>query len=163
MRVISFDETKNFMSHLFIKDTFHPFLLQEATITTYKTIFLDGHIHNSYFTKEELEERHALGERSDFLTWKEARSFCYDQIKGKKLPLKLQIILSAPPEWIPRFLTVKELDFSPEQVKGLYFNIRFEDNKLTLSTASSLSIFTLDQSLEESWCTYITDYLKKCI
>lgn len=161
MRILSMDNTKSFMSHLLIKNTFHLFLLEEAKIVTFRAVTIDGHIQKAFYSKDEWEDRKAREERTDFITWESAKPFCFDLIKGKKLPLRFQITLLLPKEKIPDFLEKREVSMQPEVINGLYFNIKFEDNALTLSTATSLSVFTLDPALEDAWAAEVTELLKK--
>lgn len=149
------------MSHLLVKDTFHPFLLEEAKIVTFRTVTIDGHIQKAFYSKDEWEDRKSRGERTDFITWESAKPFCFDLIKGKKLPLRFQITLLLPQEKTAGFLVKWGVSMQPEVIKGFYFNIKFEDNSLTLATATSLSVFTLDPSLEDAWAAEITELLKK--
>ena len=161
MRILSMDNTKSFMTHLLVKDTFHPLLLEEAKIVTFRAVTIDGHIQKAFYTKDEWDDMKAKGERTDFITWKSAKPFCFDLIKGKKLPLRFQITLLLPKEDIPPFLAKHEVFIDPEVIKGLYFNIKFEDNSLTLATATSLSVFTMDPSLEDAWAAEMAELLKK--
>ena len=49
MIALQITSTKNFMNHLLVADTFDPFLLEEATISTALTVTIDGHgsyVHN---------------------------------------------------------------------------------------------------------------------
>lgn len=149
------------MSHLLVKNTFHSFLLEEAKIVTFRAVTIDGHIQKAFFTKDEWDDMQSTGKRTDFITWESAKSFCFDLIKGKKLPLRFQITLMLPNEKIPDFLTKWEIAMQPEVIRGLYFNVRFEDNSLILATATSLSVFTLDTSLEDAWAAEMEQLLKK--
>ena len=57
MIALQIQDIKNFMSKLLLSQTFDHFLLVEGTITTYNTFRIDGRIHKSFFTDEEMEER----------------------------------------------------------------------------------------------------------
>ena len=45
MRAFQIQDVKSFMSHLLLSNTFDRFLLTEASITTFNTFFIDGHLH----------------------------------------------------------------------------------------------------------------------
>ena len=78
-------DVKEFTKHLFIGTVFHPFLLNEGTITTSHTTTIDGALHKNFFTEEE-QAAMKLGDR-DFSTWEEIKPLCFSIIKGKHTPL----------------------------------------------------------------------------
>ena len=53
MRAFQIQDVKSFMSHLLLSNTFDRFLLTEASITTFNTFFIDGHLHKDYFSSDE--------------------------------------------------------------------------------------------------------------
>ena len=55
MRAFQIQDVKSFMSHLLLSNTFDRFLLTEASITTFNTFFIDGHLHKDYFSSDEAE------------------------------------------------------------------------------------------------------------
>ena len=107
-------------------------------------------------TKQELEEKH-VGELS---TWQTVRPFCFSLIKGKRLPGSFQITLQLPAAGISRFVQESQVDFRPEQVGGLYLNIRYEEGVLHCVTGLSLKVFTLDRQMEQEWDQWVKGYLK---
>ena len=48
----------------------------------------------------------------------------------------------------------------PDQVKGLYLNITYDRQKLTCTTGTSLSVFTMDKSLEHTWDERIVQFFR---
>ena len=52
---------------------------------------------------------------------------------------------------IPAFLEEHKLDFTPQEIQGLFLNFRFDGSRLTCTTGVSVSKFTLDKSLEQTW------------
>ena len=52
-----------------------------------------------------------------------------------------------------------DLNFDPDCVNGLFLNVRYQDGSVTMTTASSLSTFTLDRSLDEAFERYIINFL----
>lgn len=44
------------MNHLLVADTFDPFLLEEATISTALTVTIDGHINKDFYPADERGE-----------------------------------------------------------------------------------------------------------
>ena len=66
-----------------------------------------------------------------------------------------------PEDETERFLSTKNIGFPKEQVKGLYVNIRYEDEKLTCITGTSVSVFTMDKTLDEEWDNGFKGFLKQ--
>ena len=63
---IELDNTKDFMSHLFIKETFDHFLCREFQTNTFVSFTIDGRMFKDFLNdieKEELKETDSHGER----------------------------------------------------------------------------------------------------
>ncbi|WP_347561816.1 DUF5721 family protein [Clostridium sp. E02] len=156
MIALKIEDIKSFTLKLFVGEVFDSFLLKEASITTFNTFFIDGSICRGFYSREELEEN-PVGERS---TWSMVKNFCFSLIKGKKLPGSFKIILQMPKEGVTKFLETRQISLSPEQVKGLLINIRYENERLMCVTGTSVSIFTLDKTLDEEWDQAFQGFLK---
>lgn len=135
---------KVFMKHLLLMETFDHFLFIESEITTFNKFSINGYLQKDFF---EGEEKPAL----EFAFWNQVREFCFSIIKGKQTPLNFKIIFSLSPENIARLISQYQLDFHPENVQGLYLNIRFDGNALQCITGTSLKTFSMDKSLEQAW------------
>lgn len=133
---------KMFMKHLLLTETFDHFLFIEGEITTFNTFTIDGYLHKDFF-----EEEPTLS----FSFWKQIREFCFSIIKGKRTPLQFKFVFSLSPENIAKLISQNELDFQPQDVQGLYLNLRFNGTDLQCITGTSLKTFTLDKSLEQAW------------
>ncbi len=148
-------DVKAFTSSLFIGDTFDDFLVSDVNITTYNTFTIDGHIKKSFYSNEEYEE---MGSPS-MSKWSYIKPLCFNIIKGKKLPLSFKIVFCLSKEATISFLNENSLDYSLENINGLFINIRFENNELSYITGTSLNIFTLDKSLEQTFDSYISKFI----
>lgn len=157
MILLNIEELKPFTSKLFVGEVFDRFLVKEASITTFNTFSIDGTIRSDYYTKEELE---ALP-LEEYSTWAMMKSFCFSLIKGKKLPGSFKIVMQMSKEEKERFLSERKLPFTSQEVKGLYINIRYEDERLTCITGTSVSVFTLDKTLDEEWDQAFKVFLKQ--
>lgn len=157
MVAMKIDDIRQFTGKLFLREVFDRFLVREAVIVTFNTFRMDGHIRKGYYTKEELEE-HPVEELS---AWSVLRPICFSLIKGKKLPESFQITLQLAPGDVEQFLKENQLGFLAEQIQGLYLNIRYEEGKLYCITGTSLSIFTLDKTLEQEWDKAAGMFLKQ--
>lgn len=147
MVALRMEDLKNFTVQLFVGEAFDNWLVREATIVTFNTFTIDGHIRQGYYSEQELEENKI----EDLSFWKVLKPICYSLIRGKKLPESFQITLQLPPPDVEEFLQNAQLDFTVDQINGLYMNIRYENNAIHCVTGTSLNIFTLDRQIEIEW------------
>ena len=80
MKAYRIKEVKNFMGRLLGTEAFDAFLLAEASITTYNTFIIDGHMEKAFFTGDVNDE--AVLPPYEFSEWKNIRPLCFDLIKG---------------------------------------------------------------------------------
>lgn len=157
MVALQISDIKAFTKKLFLGETFDWFLVKEATIVTFNTFTIDGAVRHGYYSDEELE----AGRIEQYSAWKVLRPFCFSLIKGNKLPESFSIILRLPPDQTERFLKERCASWTPEQVGGLYLNIRYEDHVLNCITGVALNQFTMDKTLEREWDDMLRAFLKK--
>ncbi|MCD8222054.1 MAG: DUF5721 family protein [Clostridiales bacterium] len=150
------EDLKSATSRLFVKDTFDRWLLREAVIVTFNVFTIDGHIRQGYYSDEELEEKQIEA----LSTWKMIRPFCFELIKGKKLPESFRITLQLAPSGVRSFLAGAGLNYDDEQIGGLYLNFRYEKETLHMITGTSVKIFLPDRRLEQEWDEYVRQYLR---
>lgn len=144
-------DTKKCTTELLLRNTFDEFLLIEGTITTFNEFHIDGYLHPDFF-EENPERKYSL--------WREVREYCFSIIKGKRTPLNFKFIFSLSPPSIRKFLLTQDLDFQPENVQGLYLNLLFDGTSLTCITGTSLTLFTLDKSLEHAWDKWVRNFFE---
>ena len=157
MVALQIGDLKEFTKKLFIGETFDWFLVKEVNIVTFNTFTIDGTVRPGYYSKEELEEGRFEGHSA----WKVLRPFCFSLIRGSRLPESLSVVLKLPSAQAERFLRECGSNWQPEQVGGLYLNIRYEDQKLHCVTGLSMNQFTLDRSLEREWDQMVQRFFKK--
>lgn len=145
---------KTFTSHLLVKDTFFPFCLAEAQIQTHSVFNINGRINPSYFPAKEQENMDTSG----YNTWELLRPICYEIIKGRNLPSYFKFIFRLNTE-NTRELLLGFPDFKETDIDGLFINIKYENGSLTLTTGTSLKIFTLEKSLDKAFDAFITRFL----
>ena len=133
-------DTKNFMTKLLAGDTFDTFLFSEGSVTTFTTFSIDGTWHPEYFKEEE-----------HVMTWKLIRPILYDIIKGKHTPVQMRIVLKLADYNVDALLKQSELSLTKEQVDGLFLNLTYAKDEVSITTGTSLKIFTLDKSLDRVW------------
>ncbi len=151
-------DIKKFMNCLLVKETFDNFLLEEATITTYNTFTIDGHIQSDFYTPEELD---ALPDKL-ISTWGAIKPHCFNLIKGSKLPLRFKIVLKASASYTEKLLSENPCGLTFSDIGGLYINIRYDSHRsldgsetgtaaLDCISMASLNIFSMDKTLEKAW------------
>lgn len=157
MVALKIDDIRDFTKKLFVGDTFDIFLLREATIVTFNTFSIDGHIRQGYYTEQELEENKI----EELSSWAVIKPICFSLIKGKKLPGSFQITLQLSPDQAEKFLIHSQVGLTVDQVNGICMNIRYEDNVLYCISGISLNIFTLDKSIDIEWDEALRLFLRQ--
>ena len=102
MIALQITSMKNFMNHLLVADTFDPFLLEEATISTALTVTIDGHINKDFYPADERGEDCIPWELQSF---SKIKGLCFDLIKGKHTPLYFKFVLHMQPDKAAAILT----------------------------------------------------------
>jgi len=144
MIALSLPEVKECMSKLLLSETFDPFYFIEGEIVTFNTFTLDGYLKKEFFDTEEIPAR-------DYALWKDVREFCFSLIKGKRTPLSFKFVLGLSDSNIEKLLLQQELDFKPQDVRGLYINLKFDGQNLQCITGTAMNLFTMDKTLEQAW------------
>lgn len=159
MLALRITNLKEFMNKLLLQDTFDRFLLSEAFITTYASFHIDGALHHDFFDPGEAEQMKAADIRQ--CTWQKLRPFCFSIIKGRRTPLNFKIILQLSRDETALLIARSGISIIPEDVLGLYVNCQYDGEKVTLTTGSSLRIFTLDKSLDNAWDQMLLQFLAR--
>lgn len=157
MIALRIEEQKNFTSGLFIGELFDAFLMREANVVTFNSFTIDGRVRHGYYSDEELEENQI----EEFSAWKTVKPFCFSLIKGKRLPESFRIVFMMSPDAKEKFVKSRIPDMSPDMVGGLYLNVQYENNEMTVVTGTSMNMFTLDKTLEREWDECVKVFLKK--
>ena len=159
MIALPIKHVKDFMNKLLLQDTFDRFLVSEASITTFTTFSIDGQLHADFYDTEKAKELKAQ-ERTQ-VTWQEIKPFCYSVIKGRRTPLAFKFVFQLPSDEVDLLLARSGLPLIPQDVFGLFFNCQYHGESLTLTTGSSLRIFTMDKSLDQAWDGMLEDFLRR--
>lgn len=158
MIALKIHDIKLFMSGLLLHTTFDEFLAKEVEIVTSCTFQIDGKIQKNWFSNDEIEEM----ENRHYVKWDEIKQHAYQLIKGNKTPLSFRIIFMLSEENKERFIQETGLSFRSEEISGLFLNVRYDKEGLIVVTGSSLSVFTLDKSVDQQWDSYVKDIFSKC-
>lgn len=159
MIVLNLTDIKDFMNKLLRTEIFDHFLLQESTITQNVTYTINGQIKKEFYSKEELEELHLTDYR--FLPFSMLRANCFDLIKGKKTPLSFRFVFLLSPENMKKTIRSIDSTYMPSDVTGMYVNLKYQNQQLTLTTGISYRIFSTDKTLETEWDNMIMKFLKQ--
>lgn len=148
------------LMHLLLSENetaFDQFLLAKAEITTHMTTTVDGHMSNDYYTTEELDELKAAAESEGrifsekMVRYHTAKSLCYQLIKGKKVPKAFMFSFYLADENVDKFLAGADTAFTRQDIAGLSMNLKYENGELTCTSATALTIFSTDKSLDKAW------------
>ena len=144
MIALALTDVKECMGKLLLSETFDPFYFIEGEIVTFSTFTMDGYLKKDFFDGENAPER-------EYALWKDVREFCFSIIKGKRTPLGFKFVLGLSDSNIEKLLLQQELDFKPQDVRGLYINLKFDGQNLQCITGTAMNLFTMDKSLEQAW------------
>ena len=144
MIALALTEVKECMAKFLLSETFDLFYFIEGEIITFGTFTLDGYLKKEFFDKEEAPDR-------EYALWKDMREYCFSLIKGKRTPLSFKFVLGLSDSNIEKLLLQQGLDFKPQDVRGLYINLKYDGQKLQCITGTAMNLFTMDKSLEQTW------------
>ncbi len=159
MIALQLTDVKTFMNQLLCSDTFDHFLLPEASVTKDAAFTIDGRIHPSYYSKEELEESGLCGQ--DILPYAMLRPTCYQLIRGRRTPVSFKFVLTLSPANTANVLSRSESSFTLSDIKGFYINLTYQNGQLTLTTGISYAIFSAERTLEHEWDRLVQKFLTK--
>ncbi len=151
-------EIKDFMNKLLCTEIFDNFLLREATICNGCTWTMDGSLLKDFYSAGELTDQGLDG--LSYLPFRQVRQQCFDLIKGKRTPSYFKFVFLLSPANLTRTLEQTHSTFAPDDITGLFLNLKFQHGKLLLTTGISYRIFSVDKRLEQEWDALIKRFLK---
>lgn len=151
MEIFEIEEKADYIRELFVSK-YDSFYLYEARVKTKLDYYINGKLNKAYFDSEQAEEL------PEYIEWKDIKQTVYDYIWGKRLPIAFKIILMFNRENINRLLEMNHLPVSSEDVGALFLNVVYEHETLSVTTGTSLKIFTLDKTLEQVWDDTVKKY-----
>ncbi len=147
------------MNKLLRSEIFDHFLLQEASITNAATYNINGQITKGFYTEEESAEFHLDGCR--FLPFGMLRGNCFDLIKGRKTPSNFRFVFLLSPTNLEKTITAVGSSYKPSDVTGMYINLKYQNQLLSLTTGIAYNIFSTDKTLENEWDKMVMKFLKQ--
>ena len=159
MIILKLTDIKGFMNKLLRSEVFDHFLLQEAVITTASTISINGQINKEFYSTEEIEELHL--EDCRFLPFSMLRINCFDLIKGKKTPSAFRFVFLLSPKNMEKTVTSVGSSYTPTDITGMYINLKYQNQLLSLTTGIAYNLFSTDKTLETEWDKMVMKFLKQ--
>ncbi len=95
-----------------------------------------------------------------FLPYGRVRQHCFDLIKGKRTPSYFKFVFLLSPDNLSRTLASMQMAPTPQDVTGMFLNLKFQNGNLMLTTGVSYRIFSTDKSLEHEWDRLVEIFLK---
>ncbi len=155
MIAINLIEVKNFMNLLFTSEIFDNFLVSEATIINGITYSVDGHVNRE--SENDLRDDYPYG----LASYGKIRPRLLKLISGNHTPEYIKFVLTLSPDNIERTLESIHSSLTEKDISGMYLNIIYQKQKLTVTTGLSYRIFTKDKALEQEWDRFVQLFLKK--
>lgn len=157
MTALQIKSTKNMMNLLLASEQFDAYEVEEASIVTFNTFQIDGHVVRDFYDTDELAE----GALPIFSSWKEVRPICFQLIKGKKPPVSMRIVLHAPAAVVAVIAAEPDCGVDANLIRSLALNIRYEGGVVTCVTGTAFTTFVMDKSVDALWDQYVGRFLDK--
>ena len=159
MIALELTDIKDFMNKLLRAEVFDHFLLQEAMITSSATYNINGQITKGFFSEEEMEELQISDCR--FLPFSMLKTNCFDLIKGKKTPSAFRFVFLLSPKNMEKTISAVGSSYTPSDVTGMYINVKYQNQLLSLTTGIAYNTFSTDKTLEAEWDKMVMKFLKQ--
>lgn len=159
MIALKLTDKKTFINQLLCSEIFDHFLLSEASIVKDASYTIDGHINPSFYSAEELEEHNLT--KNAILPYSSLRPVCYQLMRGSRAPVYFKFILMLSPENMANTLARSQSGFTPNDIRGIFINLTFQNGAIVLTTGISYTIFAANHTLDHEWDILIQKFLNK--
>lgn len=159
MIALKITNIKHFMGRLLGSEDFDSFLLEEASISTYNTFHIDGHLNREFYSTEEWEDETLRP--YDFSMWKTIRPICFDLIKGTHTPSAFRFVLHLIPDHVQSILSKGDTTVTLQQLKAFVLNIKYDGTGLTIVTGTAFHTFLMDKTPDALWDQAVKQFLAK--
>ena len=157
MIALKITNLKHFMGRLLGSEDFDSFLLEEASVSTYNTFHIDGHLNREFYTSEEWDDETIRP--YDFSMWKTMRPICFDLIKGTHTPSAFRFVLHLIPKYAQSVLSKGDTGITLQQLKAFVLNIKYDGTVLTLVTGTAFHTFLMDKTPDALWDQAVKQFL----
>jgi len=158
MLSVKISDVKLFMNKFLGTEMFDHFLVPNATVNTFVTHHIDGHIQLDFFSDENPDKELLAGD--PYIPFSNIRQYCFEIMKGKRSPLSFKFVFMLSKENQSRTLSSLKSSFSSDDITGMFINLNYQNKQLLCTTGISYRTFTLDKSLESEWERLVTVFLK---
>lgn len=157
MLALQISSTRQFMNQLLTGNCFSSFLLESASVTTFNTFQIDGRIHPEFYESDAADyDAKTKYTFSEFLAMQE---YLYFVIKGSRTPLFMKLTLRLNPDSMEKLLISNACTVQRDAISGFVLNIKYDREKIILTTAISYEGFTMDKSAEPIWDIALKKFL----
>lgn len=143
MQSVNVSDIAAFMKSFLSSTSFDYLNVVEVNISTFNNFHIDGKLNKDFFDSDNVPNE-------SYSLWSSIRPVCYELIKGKTLPLKMQFVFKLPKEQTGKILEDNSISLSSDSVDFL-INVRYENKEVTLISATCVNTFIMDKSYEEAW------------
>ncbi len=154
MLALQIDEVKTFMNRLLAGSVFDSFLFVEGALQMGFGYEFDGHLNHDFYTEGELA---GIDEEETYISYSQVRPVLFSLIRGKRTPLSFRLTLQLKESQAQALLSSVS---SAASVKGLLLNIRYDGQKVFLTSGVNYSAFSFDKAPEHAWDTWLTEFIK---
>ena len=91
--------------------------------------------------------------------WSNIKPFCFSLIKGNKVPAAMKLVMLASYELVTDIIAKNNIAVMPENVNGLFINMKYQEGHVDIITGTSLNVFTLDKQLDTAFDQYVKTFL----
>lgn len=152
MKKFEIEDIKAYMNDIITKEKFDSFYLHELRLRTGLDYYISGRVNASYY---DTEEQDSLPE---YISWKDIKQTVFELVKGDRLPISIKLVLMFNRDNITRLIEMNNLPLSEDDIGALFLNVYYENEKLVVTTGSSLKTFSLDKTLDNVWDETVEKY-----
>lgn len=159
--MISFSPKKlrDLNRHLFAEATFDAFYVPEAHfLAAFRTDF-DGRLPAAKAGASG-EDGAAQAPVPSCIRWQELRPYALQLVRGTQAPKSYSVVLKLP-EDKTAVLAAAAPGADPDDVSGLYLNIRYAKEEVSVTTGCTLKTFSLDKSWEKVWDSRVEEWFSR--
>lgn len=147
-------DIKTFLNGLFKDERYESFYLFSIKLEAAVSYEIDGKINKAFFSEDELSQLNNM----EYICWKDVKKTVLDYLNKGKLPVKMKLILMFNKDNVNRLIEMNNIPIHPDNVRALFMNVIYSDNRLSITTGTSLNVFTMDKTLEELWDKTVEKY-----
>lgn len=147
-------EIKEYLNGLFTEERYESFYLFSVKLDASVSYEIDGKINKEFYSEDELGQL----ENREYICWKDIKKSVLRFMSNGKLPVRMKLILMFNKDNVNRLIEMNNIPIHPDNVRALFMNILYSDNRLSITTGTSLNVFTMDKSLEELWDKTVEKY-----